>query len=149
MDESDLTVVLRPFDALIDQAFIYTTWRNGWYYGSKDLKAKDPKDAFRAITHEIKLTLEDSSVKIACLKDTPEVIIGYSVTKKSRLEWIYVKESFRNKGIGTFLLPKDIQSYGLARTKIGLAIQKKIEEKNHVKEDADRVGNDAINPSNP
>lgn len=148
MDESDLTVTLRQFDPLGDQAFIYTTWRNGWYYGSKP-QMKDSKEVFKAITHEIKMMLAGAEIRIACLDGSPEVIIGYSVTRDRRLEWIYVKEMFRNKGIGTILLPKNIQSYGIARTKIGQAILKKIEEKKYVEEDDRDHGTNTISPTNP
>lgn len=125
MDEADLNVVTRDFDPEDDQAFIYTTWRNGIYYGIKDYQKEEPKRVFKELTSQIKKILEAATVRIGCLESAPRVIIGYAVFRSKHLDWVYVKDAFRNKGIATFLVPPDIETVTPIITKIGQAILEK------------------------
>jgi GNAT superfamily N-acetyltransferase len=47
-------------------------------------------------------------IKIACLKDEPDVIIGYSILSHNyqTIHFVYVKEKWRKRGIGRSLLPQ-------------------------------------------
>lgn len=106
MDESGLaTVIIRDIEQEKDLPFIYATWRNSWYYGLKDKPKDSPKLAFIKQTVKIREILKDASTRIACLQDDLSIIIGYVVFTGSNLDWIYVKKSYRNKGIGKLLMP--------------------------------------------
>jgi len=52
-------------------------------------------------------------IQIACLPEDPDVILGYSILSKdhTRIVWVFVKSAWRNKGIGTHLLPDNPVSY--------------------------------------
>lgn len=95
-----------------DQDFIYATWLRPFYYDN-DYVAEVDKDAFFAkYPKAINLILggRDVTVRIACLKDDPEVILGYSVIENHKLHWVYVKKAWRQLGIATKLVPKEINT---------------------------------------
>lgn len=118
MDE--VSVIIRPFEPNTDQACIYSTWRNAAYYGMTPRNPKgNGKNFFKQQTALIKDILKDAYVRIACLKDDPMTIIGYSVTTGTHLDFIYVKVEYRNKKIGTMLMPKNIETVTSRLTKIG------------------------------
>lgn len=119
MDQA--TVVIRSFHPDTDQACIYATWRNSAYFGFKD-RSKDAKDFFKKHTALIREILKGALVRIACLEDDPMTIIGYSISTGTHLDWIYVKVDYRNKGIGTMLMPKSIETVTNHVTKIGESI---------------------------
>jgi hypothetical protein len=118
----ELKVILRPYDPEQDQPMIYATWRNSAYYSALQRPKTAPSDFFRELSAKIKRVLKHADVKIACLEHNPQVIIGYSVSSGTHLDWIYVKDDYRHMGIGTLLCPKNIQSYPKDITKIGYAI---------------------------
>lgn len=91
-----------------DKAFVMATWLRGLYYGDSWFSSI-PKSIFM---NNYKLILEailsKHIVKVACLKEDSNVIIGYSVLSKdySTIHWIFVKQAFRNKGVGRSLVPQ-------------------------------------------
>ena len=58
------------------------------------------------------------NIKVACLKDDPEVILGYSVSRNikngeadiSVVDWVFVKAAWRKIGIGKLLMPTKINA---------------------------------------
>jgi hypothetical protein len=55
------------------------------------------------------------TIKVACLREDPDVIIGYSILSNDfqTIDWVYVKSSkqpdgttWRNKGVGKSLVPQ-------------------------------------------
>lgn len=48
------------------------------------------------------------TIKIACLKDEPDTIIGYSILTADYqgITWVYVKKKWRRNGIAKSLLPQ-------------------------------------------
>lgn len=139
MDEA--RIIVRPFETDLDQAFIYATWRNSMYYGSREYKAREPKEAFKELTQEIRDILRHAKVRIACLEDAPTVIIGYCVFTDAHLDWVYVKEDFRQRGVGTLLVPKDIRTYTEMRTKIGNAILEKKQGEENGQDERNELNN--------
>lgn len=125
MDESALKVILRDFDKERDQAFIYASWRNGWFYSNIKKPDLPDNEVFRDKTAQIKQILNKAAIKIACLDETPNVIIGYSIATGTHLDWIYVKVEYRNKGIGALLMPKNIETVTKDLTDIGKCLVKK------------------------
>jgi GNAT superfamily N-acetyltransferase len=118
MNRSDLITTRDYTDA--DKALVFSTWLKGIYYG--DWYQNIPKAIFmenyRALLDRF-LAQPGTKIKIACLKEDPDVILGYSVyhTKNYKderitaLDWIYVKAAWRSTGIAKMLLPREMHAY--------------------------------------
>jgi GNAT superfamily N-acetyltransferase len=122
---AEVRVVCRPFDAKTDSGFVYSSWRNSAFYGASPPLREDAATFFHKQTEWIAHTLWDAKVHIACLEDSPNTIVGYSVVTGDHLDWVYVKPDYREKGIATMLIPPKVTSYTSFTTKIGRAILKK------------------------
>lgn len=48
------------------------------------------------------------SIKVACLKDSPDVILGYAVYEGHCLHWVQCKQAWRGIGIAKLLCPETI-----------------------------------------
>lgn len=129
MDET--RVILRPYDPDTDQGFIYSSWRNGLYYHTEPRNKGNPVQFFSQATGKINRTLEQSTVTIACFQNSPIVIVGYVAKTKNHLDWIYVKEDFRLRGIGRLLCdPSKLESVTDDTTRIGKTLLEKYKFKN-------------------
>jgi len=57
----------------------------------------------------------NTEVRLALLSDEPDVVLGWAVIENNTLHYVHVKEdqycSFRNKGIATQLIPKEIKQF--------------------------------------
>src|ERR1700680_1993246 len=102
----EINIILRDFNQDQDQAYIYASWRNSSFYSSDVTQKINPNVYFNRKTKQIKEILSKASIKIACFEDTPSVIVGYCVHTGTHLDFIYVKSDYRNKGVGTMLMPK-------------------------------------------
>lgn len=110
-----------------DKNFILATFLRGLYYwdGSDENPnhvftnwfSLIPKDTFMDNYKLIAQALISSpkvAVKVACLKEDQDVILGYSILSSDfqTIHWVYVKTgkdkstSWRNKGIGRSLVPQ-------------------------------------------
>lgn len=119
----ELAVVTRAYDDL-DAPCLFSTWRNNlWFDIQRDENHAD--QFYKAANRHIKYILgePDTKVRIACLKEDPDIILGYSVINKTNLEWVYVKEDYRNKGIAT-LLTKQAKTISIPATRLGEKIAK-------------------------
>jgi len=97
-----------------DRSFIFATWLRGLYYGGIFF-SEIPKDTFMANYHKIIdkiISSPNTRVSVACLKEDPSVILGYSVYRKSNndnvLDWIFVKSAWRLIGIAKSLTPAGV-----------------------------------------
>ena len=124
MDESDLNqIILRDFNPEMDEAYIYASWRNNSFYSSYKKREETSQRFFKKQSRRIKHILESARIKIACFPNDPITIIGYSVSRDDHLDWVYIKEDYREIGIGKLLMPKNLKTvteYDL--TKIGKVI---------------------------
>lgn len=121
----DVMVTGRSYNPGSDDAFIFSTWRNGLFYGSDLKETALPSEFFSEQTAKIKHILTYANVRMACINDAPDVILGYAVfTGDLHLEWIFVKQQFRGKGIAKYLTPK-INTVSPELTRVGSAIVKK------------------------
>lgn len=123
MDE--VSIVTRAFIPADDEACIYATWRNSSFYLSAKPISQSSTKFFSEKNREIKQILPLAKVKIACLSDSKETIVGYSVSRGTHLDWIYVKPDYRMQGVATLLLPKEIKTVTPDLTKIGIKIVNK------------------------
>jgi len=93
-----------------DANFILATFLRGIYYGDSWFSLI-PKpvfmDNYKRIAQAI-LKNPRTIVKIACLKEDPDVILGYSIMSSdfAIVHYLYVKSAWRKKGIGKSLIPK-------------------------------------------
>lgn len=78
-----------------DHNFIYSTWLNGLYYGNSWFKLT-PKHEFMKFYHQIiERLLARSAIRIACLKEDRDVILGYAVIEGNVLHWTHTKPAWR------------------------------------------------------
>jgi GNAT superfamily N-acetyltransferase len=100
---------IRPAEA-DDEAFIYATWLHGLRHGNT-LFGKTKKDSFYDnYSKVIGLYLSRATVKVLCLADDEDVILGYSVYRGTTLDWVFVKKSWRRLGLAKQLIPQGIKS---------------------------------------
>ena len=108
-----------------DHALIYSTWRNALWYAEK----RDPKESsqFYKDTSEIIrgiLSRPECRVRVACLSEDPDMLLGWSVFLADHLEFVYVKIDYRRKGLGR-LLTKGFKTFSQPQTKIGKSLKEK------------------------
>lgn len=94
-----------------DKNFVLATFLRGVYYAEGSwYKAIDKEIFMNHYKHIAEQTLVSDKVviKIACLKEDPSVIIGYSILSSDyqAIVWVYVKKAWRLKGIGKSLVPQ-------------------------------------------
>lgn len=95
-----------------DKNFILATFLRGLYYGDSWF-SQIPKDVFMdnyKYIAEALINNPNTVVKIACLNEDPDVILGYSIlgTNYQTIHWVYVKQAWRRKGIGKSLTPTNL-----------------------------------------
>jgi ribosomal protein S18 acetylase RimI-like enzyme len=127
--------VLREVRNGSDHAFLYSTWRNALWFAEK----RDPKDAdqfYKDASEKITAILKnpEALVKIACLADDPDMLLGWTVSHGTHLKFVYVKIDYRGKGIGR-LLTKGFKTFDEPQTKIGKAIAEKLLKEKHGREE--------------
>jgi hypothetical protein len=93
-----------------DRNFILSTWLKGLRYGNEWFEAIDSKVYFDFYHKVIETILAHplTTVKVACLADDSDVILGYSVSTGPCLNWAFVKKEWRSIGIGRDLVSKEI-----------------------------------------
>lgn len=105
-----------------DRAFVMATSLRGLFYG-KGPWSLIPKHIFMA-NYKVFLNAVINSpknvVKIACLPDDQDVIIGYSILSADyqTVHFIFVKTPWRLKGVGRSLLPQSLL-YASHLTEVG------------------------------
>lgn len=109
-----------------DIPFIMATWLRGLYYGNAFF-ALMKKDSFMDVYKKyLEVLISKSAVKIACLKEDENEILGYSVLSPDfqGIHWVFVKKLLREQGVGKSLLPQ-YPSYFTHFTDLGLQLSKK------------------------
>ncbi len=108
-----------------DINFILSTMLKGLYYGSRFWSLVDQDAFFSNYEPFIKQMMLSNTIKVACLEEDPDVILGYSLFKQSNLHFIFVKKSYRKLGIAKLLYPKDTETVSHL-TDMGDSIRKKL-----------------------
>lgn len=112
-----------------DKNFIFATWLRGLKYGNDWYNEIDSATYF-SVYHQVLeavLAKPDTKVTVSCLKDDPEVVLGYSVHTSDKLHWIFVKKAWRSIGIAKSLIPANIKTVTHLTT-VGKSILKKYPE---------------------
>lgn len=91
-----------------DKAFVMATFLRGLYYGDSWFSIIPKQifmDNYKLIAEAL---LAKNIIKIACLKEDKDVILGYSILSNdfNNIHFVYVKSAFRRQGIGKSLLPQ-------------------------------------------
>lgn len=109
-----------------DRNFIFSTWLKGLRYGNDFFGDIDSAPYYKHYHHFINAVLSkpDTTVKVACLKEDPEVILGYSVYRGDTVHWVQVKSAWRLIGIAKSLMPTQVTTV-THLTKTGRSILKK------------------------
>lgn len=111
-----------------DKPFILATWLKGLRFGNSWYRLIDDKAYFKVYHAVIEslLTKPGVIIKVACLKEDEQVILGYSVFEGNRAHWVQVKKAWRNIGIARSLLPKEITTVShLTETGKSIILKKK------------------------
>lgn len=127
MQKADL-VAIRDFTPE-DLNFVMSTWLRGLYHGDSWF-SEIPKKVFMECYHRVLeslLSRPEMKIRVACLKDDPEVILGYSATRYTHdvviLDYVFVKFAWRGIGIAKSLVDNNL--YAVTHlTKAGAAIRK-------------------------
>lgn len=123
VDKKDLIDIRNVEDG--DTNFIFSTWLRGLRYGNDWFGLIEASAYYEHCHKIIEKVLKDpaTTVKVACLKEDPSVVLGYSVYRSESLIWVQVKAAWRNIGIAKSLVPENINTV-INITKIGAAILK-------------------------
>lgn len=116
-----------------DLPFIYSTWLKGLYYGwphcpSKGLLGLTPyptyRGAYRSVLQGI---LARNRATVACLTDSPDVVVAYSIVSpdETTVHFVYTKRAWRKLGVARSLVPRDAR-YVTHLTRIGLSLLSKL-----------------------
>lgn len=94
-----------------DHAFIYASWLQGLYYGNYYFREIDKDIFFKHYNKVIEYLLnkKNSIVVISCLREDPDVILGYAVCEPTILHWVFIKEPWRKLGLARDIIPKETQ----------------------------------------
>lgn len=99
-----------------DDSFILSTWLKRLYHDNDEksyIGEMNSDDFYLNYEKVIKYILKKPAVwvRIACLKDDPDVIVGYAVIEKNILHWVYTKKGWRELGIAKKLVPPYITHF--------------------------------------
>lgn len=93
-----------------DKSFVMATFLRGLYYGDFFFE-EIPKDVFMnnyKVVADRLLSSPKVTIKVACLPDDSDVILGYSILSADfmTVHWVFVKSVWRKRGIMTALVPQ-------------------------------------------
>lgn len=90
-----------------DQAFIFSSFLKGNYYGNEWFRSID-KSVFMTKYKQVLIQLLiKSECKIACMKEDQDQVLGYAIYQPGILHYVFVKPAFRKFGIAKMLVPKE------------------------------------------
>lgn len=124
MNKKDLVEIRNAVPS--DVNFILATWLRGLRYGNEWFEMIDSKaffENYNKVANAI-LSHPNTTVKVACLKEDHDVILGYAVLGKDCLHWAHIKSPWRKIGLATEMVPSTITKV-THLTRAGAAILKK------------------------
>jgi len=118
-NNDDVKLTLRDYTPN-DRHFILATWLRGLFYGDTWF-SQIPKAIFMENYHralERVFSTPGVKIKVACLADDKDVILGYSVYRTLNhngidinvLDWVFVKSAWRKIGLAKKLIPPSIEA---------------------------------------
>ena len=94
-----------------DAAFIFATWLRSLYFGSSFFRRIDKDTYFDKYKLVVSALLAMATIKIACLSEDQDVVVGYAVYEGPVLHWVYVKKNWRKQGVARLLVPDNINTF--------------------------------------
>lgn len=94
-----------------DMNFIHATWLPGLYHGNDWFRQIDEQTYYDSYPRIIESILQrpDVTVRIACLVEDADTILGYAVFEEEILHYAFVKEIWREIGIAKALIPRNLK----------------------------------------
>jgi hypothetical protein len=89
-----------------DLPFIYDSWGKSDCYGEKANRKQSKKNG-RSLKEKIVKIAEKilrAQIRVACLRENPDFIIGYAVFLDHQFEFAYIKENYRCGEIAELLV---------------------------------------------
>lgn len=89
---------------------IFSKWLRSLRYGNDFFKLIDPEayySRYEAMIQRI-LRAPETEVRLAVLSDDHDVVLGFSVSRGSALDYVHVHKIQRRQGIGKNLVPDGI-----------------------------------------
>ncbi len=102
-----MKIIIRSFNPATDIAFIYGTLIRGIYFGAVDRSVLNLGPFTANLKPYVQDLLDHAKINIVSSIDAQEFLLGYSIIKPNKLEWIFVKPNYRNQGIATMLLKNE------------------------------------------
>lgn len=111
---------------LSDKNFIMASWLRGLRYGNRWFGLIVADKFFKAYQNVIEAILSNPNtrVNVVCLKEDPDVILGYCVYSDDTLHWVFIKKAWRKIGLANAIVPKNISTV-THLTSVGESIIKK------------------------
>lgn len=107
---SSYSVLVYPADVLPEsyRPVIFSKWLRSLRHGNDYFKLIDVESYWSTYSKYIDSLLHrgDTVVRLAVLTDDKDVVLGFSLTRGTILEFVYVHKDHRKVGIGTSLVPK-------------------------------------------
>lgn len=122
MDEIKPLIQIRDAK-LEDQAFIFSSFLKGLYYGNEWLRCIDKNTFMDKYKQILTHLIIKSQTKVACLESDPNTILGYAIYESGILHYVFIKPTFRKFGIAKQLIPDNIV-YITHLTKIAKQLKK-------------------------
>jgi hypothetical protein len=111
-----------------DINFMLSTMLRGLFFGSKFWGEVDQDSFFKYYEPFLKTLMLKSDIRVACLDDDQDVILGWSMYSGSVMHFVFVKKSYRKKGIAKMLCPSGIDTVSHI-TDSGNSIRKRLDFK--------------------
>lgn len=115
-DEKQKLILLRPYQ-LSDKHYILSTWLRNLYRYNSFYQLFDQTSYYTHYNLILNRLLEipTTSTTIACLRDDPDTILGYSVStpkeQTTTLHFCFVRGRWRGLNLMYDLLPKNITAF--------------------------------------
>lgn len=106
-----------------ERNFVLASWMRSLRHGNDYYKIIESDGYYKAYDHYIKRLLQDPkcAVRLAALSDAPDVLLGFSVSRGTTLDYVFIKPDFRKMGMAKKLVPKGI-THTTHLTKTGMTI---------------------------
>lgn len=90
-----------------DKNFIMASFLRGVYYGNSFYNMTPKDDFMNNYKHVGESLINNAKIRVACLPDDQDVILGYCITSVSDeiIHWCFVKTAWRRQGILKAMLP--------------------------------------------
>lgn len=89
-----------------DLPFIYSSFLRSIYYSNKYFNKVPAKlffEKYKIVVNHI-LNRPFVIIKIVCLEDMPDIVLGYAIAEEHVLHYVYVKEAWRTQRLSALLV---------------------------------------------